>query len=232
MSASKSCLDEFLGRPLFLFPCGFQDRACVVMLVEDFRRVWPIHRQSLIMISTSAGLWLEPCHRSSLLMVIGQRIRKILHRHKLIKVCTFFVVATVVPYLSNIQTNLCIALYVILLYCVVLSCNVFLIHCYVDIIQYNAMHKFVRVLDNPHPCSHIERFSGLSSMNDSARQSLMWRLDDVHNLYWHPIVSEKLPKCISVPTVECFFEIDQIDEQGRVPLRGLFCRSMRLFQCA
>ena len=28
MSASKSRLHEFLGRPLFLFPWGFQDRAC------------------------------------------------------------------------------------------------------------------------------------------------------------------------------------------------------------
>ena len=27
--------------------------------------------------------------------------------------------------------------------------NQTLIYCYVDIIQYNAMHKFVRVLDNP-----------------------------------------------------------------------------------
>ena len=50
---------------------------------------------------------------------------------------------------SNTLTNLCIALYCILLYCVVLNCFVLLIYCYVDIIQYNAMHKFVRVLDNP-----------------------------------------------------------------------------------
>ena len=54
-------------------------------------------------------------------------------------------------YLSNcnIRTNLCIALYCILLYWVVLNCIVLLIYCYVDIIQYNAMHKFVGVLDNP-----------------------------------------------------------------------------------
>ena len=52
-------------------------------------------------------------------------------------------------YLSNTLTNLCIAFYCILLYCVVLSCIVLLIYCYVDIIQYNAMHKFVGVLDNP-----------------------------------------------------------------------------------
>ena len=53
------------------------------------------------------------------------------------------------PCLSNTLTNLCIALYCILLYCVVLNCLVLLIYCYVDIIQYNSMHKFVGVLDNP-----------------------------------------------------------------------------------
>ena len=42
-----------------------------------------------------------------------------------------------------------IVLYCIVLYCVVLNCIVLLIYCYVDIIQYNAMHKFVGVLDNP-----------------------------------------------------------------------------------
>ena len=56
--------------------------------------MWPIHRQRLIMISASVGLWLVLCHKSSLLMVIGQPIRKILRRHELISVCTFFVVAT------------------------------------------------------------------------------------------------------------------------------------------
>ena len=39
-------------------------------------------------------------------------------------------------------------LYCILLYCVVLSCIALLIYCYVDIIQYSALHNF-RVLDNP-----------------------------------------------------------------------------------
>ena len=47
------------------------------------------------------------------------------------------------------MTNLCIALYCILLFWVVLNCIVLLIYCYVDIIQYNVMHKFVGVLDNP-----------------------------------------------------------------------------------
>ena len=73
MSASKSNLHEFLGCPLSLFPCGFQARACLVMLAEGFQRVWPIHRQRLIMISASGY---------SLLMVICQRIHKILRRHE------------------------------------------------------------------------------------------------------------------------------------------------------
>ena len=42
-----------------------------------------------------------------------------------------------------------IVFYSILFYCVVLNCIVLLIYCYVDMTQYNAMHKFVRVLDNP-----------------------------------------------------------------------------------
>ena len=101
MSAFKFRLHEFLGRPFFLFPWGFKNMAYLVMLLEGFRRVWPIHLQRLIMITTSAGLWLVLCHRSSLLMVIGQRIRKILRRHELMKVRTFFVVATVVLQVSE-----------------------------------------------------------------------------------------------------------------------------------
>ena len=69
---------SILGRPLFLFPWGFRDEACLVMLVEGPRRVWPIHLQLLIMISASAGPRLVLWHRSSLLMAIGQRIRMIL----------------------------------------------------------------------------------------------------------------------------------------------------------
>ena len=101
MSASRSRLHECLGGPRFLFRWGFQDKACLVMLVEGFRTVCPIHLQCLIMISVSEGLWLVLCHRLLLLMVIGQRISKILRRHELIKFCTFFVVATVVLQVSE-----------------------------------------------------------------------------------------------------------------------------------
>ena len=71
-------------------------------------------------------------------------------------------------YLSNTLTNLCIAFYCILLYCVILNCIVLLIYCYVDIIQYNAMHKFVGVLDNPHVCRIS--FSNLGNQSHISRK--------------------------------------------------------------
>ena len=71
------------------------------------------------------------------------------------------------PYLSNTLTNLCIALYCILLYCVVLNCNVLLIYCYVNIIQYNSMHKFVGVLDN----ARVQEIAILSCVKNICAQA-------------------------------------------------------------
>ena len=59
-------------------------------------------------------------------------------------VCLFFF-----SYLSNTPTNLCMALLTFSLFCFVLYCYAFVQYCNVNTIQYNAMHKFVRVLDNP-----------------------------------------------------------------------------------
>ena len=52
-------------------------------------------------------------------------------------------------YLSNTPTNLCMALLNFSLFCFVLYCYAFVQYCNVKTIQYNAMHKFVGVLDNP-----------------------------------------------------------------------------------
>ena len=46
-SASRSLLQVFFGRPLFLFPWGFQVKAWRVMFVDGFLRVCPIHRHLL-----------------------------------------------------------------------------------------------------------------------------------------------------------------------------------------
>ena len=53
------------------------------------------------------------------------------------------------PYLSNIPTNLYMRLLNLSLFCFVLYCYAFVQYCNVKTIQYNAMHKFVGVLDNP-----------------------------------------------------------------------------------
>ena len=58
-------------------------------------------------------------------------------------------------YLSNTPTNLCMLLLNFSLFCFVLYCYAFVQYCNVKTIQYNAMHKFVGVLDNPHHFSAI-----------------------------------------------------------------------------
>ena len=54
-SASVSRLQLLRGRPLFLFPCGFQVRAWRVMLDADFRRVCPIQPHFLFRICMATG---------------------------------------------------------------------------------------------------------------------------------------------------------------------------------
>ena len=57
---------------------------------------------------------------------------------------------TLIPHtLSNTPANLCMALLNFSLSCFVLYCYVFVQYCNVETIQYNTMHTFVGVLDNP-----------------------------------------------------------------------------------
>ena len=64
----------FLWRSLFLFPCGFHIRACLMMVPAGyhiraclmmvpagFRRVWPNQRHRQFMSSSSAGYWSVLC---------------------------------------------------------------------------------------------------------------------------------------------------------------------------
>ena len=50
-SFSKSCL----GRPLFLFLCGFQSKACRGVFPGSFHSVWPSHHHCISLIWTSIG---------------------------------------------------------------------------------------------------------------------------------------------------------------------------------
>ena len=52
-------------------------------------------------------------------------------------------------YLSNTPTNLCIVFLNFSFFCFILQCYAFVQYCYVNTVQYNAMHKFVGVFDSP-----------------------------------------------------------------------------------
>ena len=64
-SASVSRLQLLRGRPLFLFPCGFQVRAWRVVLDAGFLRVCPIQPQFLRSICLATGSCPARSHRSS-----------------------------------------------------------------------------------------------------------------------------------------------------------------------
>ena len=64
-SASVSHLQLLRGRPLFLFPCGFQVRAWRVVLDAGFVRVCPIQPHFLRSICLATGSCPARSHRSS-----------------------------------------------------------------------------------------------------------------------------------------------------------------------
>ena len=64
-SASVSRLQLLWGRPLFLFPCGFQVRAWRVVLDAGFLRVCPIQPHFLRSICLATGSCPARSHRSS-----------------------------------------------------------------------------------------------------------------------------------------------------------------------
>lgn len=92
MSASRSCCQVFLGRPLFRLPWGFHFSACLVTLAGGLRNVCPIQPHLLFLMSSSMGSWPVLCQRLVLLMVSGQQIWRILLRQLFMKVCTLQVV--------------------------------------------------------------------------------------------------------------------------------------------
>ena len=72
--ASRSRRQVFLGLPRFLFPCGFQVRARLVVLKPGFLSVCPTHPHRLRRISCSTGICLVCCHSSWLLIFSGHLI--------------------------------------------------------------------------------------------------------------------------------------------------------------
>ena len=73
-SASVSLLQLLRGRPLFLFPCGFQVRAWRVVLDAGFLRVCPIQPHFLRSICLATGSCPARSHRSSFRIFSCHRI--------------------------------------------------------------------------------------------------------------------------------------------------------------
>jgi len=103
----KFLLRVFLGRRLFLFPCGLHVSTCLVIFDAGFRSVWSIHPHCLLLISSPASSWCVFSHMPLLLMEFGQRIWRILLRQLFIKVCTFLVAVLVDLHVSAPYSSRC-----------------------------------------------------------------------------------------------------------------------------
>ena len=65
ISASVLLRQACFGRPTLRFPCGFQSRACLVMLDAGFHNVWPIQSHMRFLISVSIGVCFVLSHSCS-----------------------------------------------------------------------------------------------------------------------------------------------------------------------
>ncbi|KAH3884635.1 hypothetical protein DPMN_008619 [Dreissena polymorpha] len=59
-------------------------------------------------------------------------------------------------------------------------------------------------------------------MNDYAGNSLIRLPDDVGDLFWHSVVSQKSPKELPINAVERLFIVNEVDIQRRIALQVLF----------
>jgi len=100
-SAYVSRRQEFLGRPIFLFPWGFHCRAWRVMLEGGFLRVCPIQRFFLCLIWKSRGCCPAILHRSLLVIFSDHLVLKMRLRHVLWKIWSFCMDAFVVLHVSD-----------------------------------------------------------------------------------------------------------------------------------
>ncbi|CAH8861870.1 unnamed protein product [Trichobilharzia szidati] len=101
ISSSHDLLQVTLGRPTRRFPFGFHSRACLVMSLAGFLRVWPIHLHFFLPICFTMGSWLVRSQRSLLLILSGHLILSIERRHLLMKVCSLFEVLFVTRQVSD-----------------------------------------------------------------------------------------------------------------------------------
>ena len=99
VSVWRSLLHAFLGRPLFVLPCGFHVRACLVIVDAGFRSVWPIHPHRLLLITSPAVSWcFSPTSQCCWCC-------RFLLRQLLMKVCTFSVVMLIFLHICALHSS-------------------------------------------------------------------------------------------------------------------------------
>ena len=105
ISASRSRCQVFYDLPLFIRLWGFHLIRYLVVLVDDFCNMLPIHLKRRWRMSISAGFCFVRYHRTLLLIVSGHRILRIFLRYKLLKVWIFLVVFALVLHVSVPYNN-------------------------------------------------------------------------------------------------------------------------------
>jgi hypothetical protein len=101
ISLSTHLLHVSLGLFRPLLPCGFHLRDCLVKLPLGFLKVWPIQRHFLFPISSFIGTWPALSQRSSFRTLSSHLILRMVLRHLLTKVWTFFNVPAVAFQVSH-----------------------------------------------------------------------------------------------------------------------------------
>ena len=101
ISASVLLRQVCFGRPTFSFPCGFQSRACLVMLDPGFRSVWPVQPHLRFLISVSIGVCFVLSHNCSFETTSGHLMLRMFLRHLLVNVCSLWLLVLVTCHVSE-----------------------------------------------------------------------------------------------------------------------------------
>ena len=109
-----------LGRPGFLFPCGFQSKDWRVTFEGSFLSACPTHFHFLCLIWIDMGSWLALFHSSVFGTLSCHFNWRIWRRHLLMKVWILFELPVVTLHVSElyIRTNLTLELKTLSLVCV------------------------------------------------------------------------------------------------------------------
>ena len=98
-SSATDLLRVVLGLPVFLFPCGFQSKACLVTVLVCFRWVCPIHVHFLLAISLLMLCWPVLLQISLFVVLSCHLVFRMYLRHN--EVCSIRIVVLVSLHVSE-----------------------------------------------------------------------------------------------------------------------------------